>query len=302
MSNNNSDYLDQNENPTNNQTEINNIINSPYNANNISNNQTFFQSNVIPTNSNVNNSFSYNNQNNIENIVNEKASLILNQLNKIIEKLKIDPILCSMKKEPMLFEFYKSRILEIVSEKLTNIQEKKITNIEKENMRLNNELTTMNNKYNEIQKFFLDEKEKILINIQNLEKELNIKTEQNTKLFEQIESMTSEINAKNQEIIYYQNNVENIKIKQDEMKNYLNDVVEQNIKLANDNKQFLAQIEKLKLDYDSNIQNLNKKILELKNENENILKVKIIALRNKLREKINIINKLTNTNEVDKNE
>ena len=160
----------------------------------------------------------------------------------------------------------------------------------------------MNNKYNEIQKFFLDEKEKILINIQNLEKELNIKTEQNTKLFEQIESMTSEINAKNQEIIYYQNNVENIKIKQDEMKNYLNDVVEQNIKLANDNKQFLAQIEKLKLDYDSNIQNLNKKILELKNENENILKVKIIALRNKLREKINIINKLTNTNEVDKNE
>ena len=72
--------------------------------------------------------------------------------------------------------------------------------------------------------------------------------------------------------------------------------------MANDNKQFLSQIEKLKLDYDSNIQNLNKKILELKNENENILKVKIIALRNKLREKINIINKLTNTNEVDKNE
>ena len=42
------------------------------------------------------------------------------------------------------------------------------------------------------------------------------------------------------------------------------------------------------------MQSLNNKFIELQKENENVLKVKIKALRNKLREKINIINKLTN--------
>jgi hypothetical protein len=42
------------------------------------------------------------------------------------------------------------------------------------------------------------------------------------------------------------------------------------------------------------MQNLNNKCNELQKENENVLKVKIQALRNKLREKVNIINKLTN--------
>ena len=42
------------------------------------------------------------------------------------------------------------------------------------------------------------------------------------------------------------------------------------------------------------MQSLNNKFMELQKENENVLKVKIKALRNKLREKINIINKLTN--------
>ena len=39
---------------------------------------------------------------------------------------------------------------------------------------------------------------------------------------------------------------------------------------------------------------MNNKFIELQKENENVLKVKIKALRNKLGEKINIINKLTN--------
>ena len=43
------------------------------------------------------------------------------------------------------------------------------------------------------------------------------------------------------------------------------------------------------------MQNLNNKFNELQKENENVLKVKIKALRNKLKEKINIINKLTNS-------
>ena len=43
------------------------------------------------------------------------------------------------------------------------------------------------------------------------------------------------------------------------------------------------------------MQNLNNKFNELQKENENVLKVKIKALRNKLREKVNIINKLTNS-------
>ena len=152
----------------------------------------------------------------------------------------------------------------------------------------------MGNKLNDLNKYSNEEKDKILENIKNLEKELEIKTEQNTKLFEQIESMTSEINMKNQQIIFFQNNIENIKIKQDEMKNYLNTVMEQNSKLTNENNDLYKKIEELKNDYQNNIQNLNNKINLLQKENENVLKVKIQALRNKLREKVNIINKLTN--------
>lgn len=96
-----------------------------------------------------------------------------------------------------------------------------------------------------------------------MEKELEIKTEQNTKLFEQIESMTNDINTKNQQIIYFQNNIENIKIKQDEMKNYLNQVLEQNSKLLKENKDLLKKNEELKIDYQNNMQNLNNKFNEL---------------------------------------
>ena len=56
----------------------------------------------------------------------------------------------------------------------------------------------------------------------------------------------------------------------------------------------LQKNEELKIDYQNNMQRLNNKFMELQKENENVLKVKIKALRTKLREKINIINKLTN--------
>ena len=57
------------------------------------------------------------------------------------------------------------------------------------------------------------------------------------------------------------------------------------------------------------MQEMNQKFNELQKENETVLKVKIQALRNKLREKVNIINKLTNNsndigyeNNIDNNE
>ena len=141
---------------------------------------------------NQNNNHSFNlvsHNNNITNLNNEinstkleeKAKYIITIINKTISNLKIDPILCSMKKEPMLYEFYKSRILEIISEKLTNEQEKIINKLEKQNNQINNELYLLSQKLGEINKYTKEEKEKIIQNIQNLEKEIEIKKEQNTK-------------------------------------------------------------------------------------------------------------------------
>ena len=126
----------------------------------------------------------------------------------------------------------------------------------------------MGNKLNDLNKYSKEEKEKIIQNINNLEKELEIKTEQNTKLFEQIESMTSEINMKNQQIIFFQNNIENIKIKQDEMKNYLNQVIEKNSKLTNENQDLVKKIEQLKVDYQNNMQEIQQRMKNQKSEGE----------------------------------
>ena len=182
------------------------VINSN-NYNKILNNISAIQD----INQNSNNSFNYVSHNNINNLISdinstkleEKAKYIITIINKTISNLKIDPILCSMGKEPMLFEFYKNRILEIISEKLTNEQEKIINKLEKQNNQINNELYLLSQKLGEINRYTKEEKEKIIQNIQNLEKELEIKTEQNTKLFEQIESMTNDLNTKNQQIVFF---------------------------------------------------------------------------------------------------
>jgi len=286
---------------------INNSFNHSNNLNNI--NTKILNKNPLSDNTNNNNNISgiINNINNCNNNSNsninipselfcleERAKHIISIINKTITNLNIDPILCSMKKEPMLYEFYKSRVLEIISEKLSGEQEKTINKLQKQNYQLNNELVIMGNKLNDLSKYANEEKEKIAQNIKNLEKELEIKTEQNSKLFEQIESMTAEINLKNQQIIFFQNNIENIKIKQEEMKNYLNQAMDQNSKLTNDNNNLLKKMEELKADYTNNMEKMNIKYNELQKEKETVLKVKIQALKNKLREKISIINKLTN--------
>ena len=278
----------------NNNHNKNNLIDFNNNDNSINPSLQYIQS-LIPQNNHNNNSYQ-----NIEFIsLEQKAKYIISIINKIISTLNLYPILNTMKKEPMLYKFYKNRILEIISEKLSDEREKIINNLQKQNNQLNNDILIMRNKFNDLNKCSNEEKEKILKSIKNLEKELEIKTEKNTKLFDQIESMTSEINMKNQQIIFFQNNIENIRIKQDEMKNYLNTVMEQNSKLTNENKDLYKKLEELKIDYQNNIQNLNNKINLLQKENETVLKVKIQALRNKLKEKVNIINKLTNnTNDI----
>ena len=179
------------------------VINSN-NYNKILNNISAIQD----INQNSNNSFNYVSHNNINNLISdinstkleEKEKYIITIINKIISNLKIYPILCSMSKEPMLYEFYKNRILEIICEKLTNEQEKIINKFEKQNNQINNELYLLSQKLGEINRYTKKGKEKI---IQNLEKELEIKAKQNTKLFEQIESMTNDLNMKNQQIIFF---------------------------------------------------------------------------------------------------
>ena len=163
--------LNNNNIPLNNEHHNQSAINNEINYNNILNNISA----INDLNQNINKSFNNNNFNSNITKLEEKAKYIISFINKIISNLKLDPILCSMKKEPMLYEFYKSRILEIISEKLTNEQEKIIIKLENENSTINNELYLLSQKLNEINKYTKDEKGKIIQNIQNLEKELRTK-------------------------------------------------------------------------------------------------------------------------------
>ena len=83
------------------------------------------------------------------------------------------------------------------------------------------------------------------------------------------------------------------------MSESLEGMIQQNYELKteldnknNDLNELVNKIESLKLDFQAKGEEINKEVERLRNENENVLKVKIQALKNKLREKIAIINKM----------
>ena len=99
---------------------------------------------------------------------------------------------------------------------------------------------------------------------------------------------------------FFKENLQLIKSKQDELTNSLNGMIQQNFELKteldaknNDLNELVNKIETLKLEFQTKSEEMNKEVEKLRNENENVLKVKIQALKSKLREKIAIINKLT---------
>ena len=237
----------------------------------------------------------------------EEAKEILKIIYLVFEKEKLDPILSVFKSDSILYEFYHKRIFEIITEKLGNEQEKKISFLESENVKLKNTIQILNDKLNQadfISSDISNEKNKLIQTLNSLNEEIKIKNEENNKLISQLQEITQDLNNKNEQINFFKENLNGIKIKQEEMNSSLNNVLIENVELKKEiknknieNEELKNQIENIKKDYENKNNELEQQFNKLKNESENVLKIKIQALRNKLREKIEIINKMKEKDE-----
>ena len=140
--------------------------------------------------------------------------------------------------------------------------------------------------------------------LQNQIEELQIENKNNmdkvNELINILNIKEHELKDKNEQLTFFKENLQLIKSKQDELTNSLNGMIQQNFELKteldnknNDLNELVSKIETLKLEFQTKSEEMNKEVEKLKNENDNVLKVKIQALKSKLREKIAIINKLT---------
>ena len=150
----------------------------------------------------------------------------------------------------------------------------------------------------------------LLKKLHNQNEELHLQLEhisnENSKLNDKINELAhiamikeNEIKEKNEQINFFKENITTIKAKQGDMSESLEGMIQQNYELKteldnknNDLNELVNKIESLKLDLQAKGEEINKEVERLRNENENVLKVKIQALKNKLREKIAIINKM----------
>ena len=142
----------------------------------------------------------------------------------------------------------------------------------------------------------------LLAQIEELQTENKNNLNKINELINVLNAKENELNNKNEQINFFKQNLQLIKTKQHELTNSLNGMIEQNYELKNelevknnDLSELVNKIEELKLEFQKKRSDINKEVEMLRNENENVLKVKIKALKNKLREKIAIINKLTSS-------
>lgn len=163
--------------------------------------------------------------------------------------------------------------------------------------------TEAKNEENEQLKTYINE---LQHQLQEIEKQFNILNQENLNLQKQLhsygkelESKENEINLRNEQIEFIKTNLSLIKQKQDDVNKSLEKMIKSNdelkIEIESKNKtncDLVKKIEELKLEYQNKNEETMGLIAKLKNENENVLKVKIQALKNKLREKIELIAQL----------
>ena len=251
---------------------------------------------------------------------------ILSTLYSTFDKTRLDPILTAFKSNELLYDFYHTRIFEIITETLSNSQSQAISSLSHENTeltRLNTSLqqqlqhlkstyTTLSNetktKDETTQSLSLTvtqletQNAMLLAQIEELQTENKNNLNKINELVNVLNAKENELNNKNEQINFFKQNLQLIKTKQHELTNSLNGMIEQNYELKNelevknnDLSELVNKIEELKLEFQKKRNDINKEVEMLRNENENVLKVKIKALKNKLREKIAIINKLTSS-------
>ena len=251
---------------------------------------------------------------------------ILSTLYSTFDKTRLDPILTAFKSNELLYDFYHTRIFEIITETLSNSQSQAISSLSHENTeltRLNTSLqqqlqhlkstyTTLSNetktKDETTQSLSLTvtqletQNAMLLAQIEELQTENKNNLNKINELINVLNAKENELNNKNEQINFFKQNLQLIKTKQHELTNSLNGMIEQNYELKNelevknnDLSELVNKIEELKLEFQKKRSDINKEVEMLRNENENVLKVKIKALKNKLREKIAIINKLTSS-------
>ena len=138
--------------------------------------------------------------------------------------------------------------------------------------------------------------------IEELQNENKSNLDKINELINILNTKEHELISKNEQISFFKENLQMIKTKQNELTCSLNGMIEQNYELKNeldvknnDLSELVNKIEELKLEFQHKRNEIHKEVEMLRNENENVLKVKIQALKHKLREKIAIINKLSST-------
>ena len=265
---------------------------------------------------------------------------ILSTLYSTFDKTRLDPILTTFKSNELLYDFYHTRIFEIITETLSNSQSQAISALSHKNTELTRLNTVLQQQLQQLQSNYttLSQKNKTTATaLTHVEQQIKSKDEttqsltltvsqletQNAMLLAQIEELQNEnknnldkinelisvlnakeneLNNKNEQINFFKQNLQLIKTKQHELTSSLNGMIEQNYELKNelevknnDLSELVNKIEELKLEFQKKRSDINKEVDMLRNENENVLKVKIKALKNKLREKLAIINKLTSS-------
>ena len=254
---------------------------------------------------------------------------ILSTLYSTFDKTRLDPILTAFKSNELLYDFYHTRIFEIITETLSNSQSQAISSLSHENTELTRLNTSLQQQLQHLQSTYTtlsnetktkDETTQslsltvtqletqnamLLAQIEELQNENKNNLNKINELVNVLNAKENELNNKNEQINFFKQNLQLIKTKQHELTNSLNGMIEQNYELKNelevknnDLSELVNKIEELKLEFQKKRNDINKEVEMLRNENENVLKVKIKALKNKLREKIAIINKLTTTTSV----
>ena len=229
----------------------------------------------------------------------------IDYINNSLYKIKIDPILCVMKEEPMLYEFYKERINEVLTDAINGAQEEEIRHLKEENTKLKQTLENVCSKLNEstlILSSLTSENENYLSKISETEEKLSKKTRENKLLISQLNDIHLEINQKSDEIFALKKGNSKLikdieKMKGEAAENLF--VKEENVRLEAEIRRLNSDLNDCSEKIEEMQRNLEEREREFREKEEKFkekeldLNIKIQAIKNKLKEKIDLISELT---------
>lgn len=154
----------------------------------------------------------------------------------------------------------------------------------------------------------LDENDLLKTKIKILDDTIVMRQNENNEIYSYYRQIDIEKQNKEEEVQIFKENFEAMKQKQMNIENMMDNLAKENIMLKNSFREknefvdeLLNKIDDLKQehsnktkDYEVEIISLNQRNLDLQNQIDNVLKIKIKALKNKLREKLSLLSRFSN--------